>query len=74
MSKTVADRIEVGKSDLGTVFIHEFANQSETRFEVRAGNHTVVTTPSRERALEVANALAGVKAAAVEESVGKAKK
>lgn len=61
MSKTVSPRIEVGKSDLGNVFIHEFASQTDVRFEVRCGNHTVLTTTDKDRAVEVANALVGIK-------------
>ena len=60
MSKNTAARIEVGTSDRGNVFIHEFGNQSETRFEVRCGNLLVITTPDKDRALRVANALADI--------------
>ena len=58
MSK-LTNRTEVGTSDKGLVFVHEFQNQNETRYEVRCGNHTILTTDNQHRAFSVAHALAG---------------
>ena len=60
MSKNTAPRIDVGTSDRGSVFIHEFGNQTSTRYEVRCGNSLVITTPDKARAFRVANALADI--------------
>ena len=61
MSKTVDARIEVGEGHLGKVFIHHFQNQTEERFGVRMGNHTIDSRPTLAEAEVVANALAGVR-------------
>ena len=67
MSSMVEDRIEVGTSDKGNVFIFHFAEKGDYtdalenhRFEVRAGNHTILTTADRAAAESVANALCGI--------------
>ena len=64
MSSMVEDRIEVGTSDMGNVFIFHFAEKGDYtdalenhRFEVRAGNHTILTTDDRSEAETVANAM-----------------
>ena len=59
MSATIEPRREYGKSHLGNVFIHHFANENADRFEVRAGNHTVDIKPTLEQAEVIANALVG---------------
>jgi hypothetical protein len=64
MSKTVEDRREYGKAHLGNVFVHHFANETEDRFEVRAGNHTIDVKGSLAEAEVIANALVGNKPAA----------
>ena len=67
MASMVEDRIEVGESDKGKVFIFHFAEKQDYRdenendsFEVRVGNHTILTTTNRLAAETVANALCGV--------------
>ena len=57
MSHTTDERIEVGLGHLGTVFIHHFENQSEERFEVRMGNHTIGSKPTLAEARVLAKAL-----------------
>ena len=68
MSSMVEDRIQVGTSDKGNVFIFHFAEKGDYtdalenhRYEVRAGNHTILTTSDRAAAETVANALCGIK-------------
>ena len=67
MASMVEDRIEIGESDKGKVFIFHFAEKEDYRdafendsFEVRVGNHTILTTSNRLAAETVANALCGV--------------
>ncbi len=57
MSRTVEDRRDVGTCDLGLVTVHHFANENGERYQVRAGNHTVLTTSSRVIAHRAAEAL-----------------
>ena len=66
MSSMVEDRKQVGTSDKGNVFIFHFAEKGDYtdalenhRFEVRVGNHTILTTADRGAAETVANALCG---------------
>jgi hypothetical protein len=63
MSK-MTEGIEVGKCDIGKVFVYHFAgapdgsgNFTSHRFEVRAGNLTVATRPTKKAAMAVAEAL-----------------
>ena len=80
MSKTVSPRTDFGVADRGGgllsgVFVHEFGNENETRFEVRVGNFTLLTTPDRDRAFDVARLLVNVdgpKAPELPEEVPKA--
>ena len=66
MSTQVGERVEVGSCDLGSVFIFHFASKGDytdapagETWQVRAGNHTVATCDSEERANAVAIALCG---------------
>ena len=59
MSSMVEDRIEVGTSDLGNVFIFHFASADGETWQVRAGNHTVATVDSQSRAEAIARVLCG---------------
>lgn len=52
-------RTAFGTSDKGNVFVLEFANQNSMCFEVRCGNHTILTTADGSRARAVASALVG---------------
>ncbi len=68
MSKNSAPRIDVGESDKGHVFIHSFAGTpvggrpTRFRYEVRVGNHTIVTKATLPEAEAVAYALVGTPA------------
>ena len=66
--KTVTDRVFVGNSDMGHVFVYHFAGSpddsgvlTEHKYQVRAGNQTVTTKATEAEALAVANALVGKK-------------
>ena len=59
MSTQVEPRVEVGQCDLGyVVIIHKSSGDGDT-WQVRAGNHTIGTYDSEERANAVAIALCG---------------
>ena len=69
MASMTEDRTEVGASDMGNVFIFHFIELEDYRdvpklhrYEVRAGNHTVITTPDLSVAQGVANAMCGIAA------------
>lgn len=65
--RMVEPRTEVGKTQDGySVFIFHFqgspdssGTDTEHRFEVRSGNHTITTKATREEAQAVADALVG---------------
>ena len=66
MSTQVEPRVEVGKCDLGYVFIYHKASKGDytdkfvdETWQVRAGNHTVGTYGSEAEANAVARALVG---------------
>ena len=59
MASQVGDRIEVGLSDLGTVFIFHMTSASGDTWRVQAGAHTVATVDSETRAETIARALCG---------------
>ena len=64
--RTIAERIEVGESDLGNVFIHSFGGSpvagrlTNFKYEVRVGNHTIASKGTFGEAEALANALCGI--------------
>ena len=66
MSTQVEPRVEVGKCDLGYVFIYHKASNgdytealTDETWQVRAGNHTIGTYDTEAQANAVARALVG---------------
>lgn len=66
MASMTEPRVEVGVCDLGNVFIFHFAEEdpysgkpTNETWQVRAGNHTVATVDSEDKANRIAAALCG---------------
>lgn len=57
MATTFEPRREYGKGYRGNVFIHHFESETEGRYEVHVGNHTIDVKPTLEEAEVVAFAL-----------------
>ena len=73
MASLTEDRVKVGTCDLGDTFVFHFIELEDYRdvpkshrYEVRAGNHTVLTTPDRDTAYNLANTMCGTTAPVAE--------